>query len=41
MLNSGRYLELYLAVGWAGAVIIPLYIRLCEAGSLKGLTRAI
>ena len=27
MLNSGRYLELYLAVGWAGAVIVPLNIR--------------
>jgi non-ribosomal peptide synthetase component F len=24
MLNGGRYLELYLAVGWAGAVIVPL-----------------
>jgi long-chain acyl-CoA synthetase len=27
MLNSSRYLELYLAVGWAGAVIVPLNIR--------------
>jgi long-chain acyl-CoA synthetase len=27
MLNSNRYLELYLAVGWAGAVIVPLNIR--------------
>ncbi|MGA2842986.1 MAG: AMP-binding protein [Steroidobacteraceae bacterium] len=27
MLNSGRYLELYLAMGWAGAVIVPLNIR--------------
>jgi long-chain acyl-CoA synthetase len=27
MLNSGRYLELYLATGWAGAVIVPLNIR--------------
>jgi long-chain acyl-CoA synthetase len=27
MLNGGRYLELYLAVGWAGAVIVPLNIR--------------
>ena len=26
-LNSDRYLELYLAVGWAGAVIVPLNIR--------------
>jgi long-chain acyl-CoA synthetase len=27
MLNSSRYLELYLAVGWAGAAIVPLNIR--------------
>jgi long-chain acyl-CoA synthetase len=27
MLNSDRYLELYLATGWAGAVIVPLNIR--------------
>jgi long-chain acyl-CoA synthetase len=27
MLNSSRYLELYLAVAWAGAVIVPLNIR--------------
>jgi long-chain acyl-CoA synthetase len=27
MLNSSRYLELYLAVGWAGAVIVPLNVR--------------
>jgi long-chain acyl-CoA synthetase len=26
-LNSDRYLELYLAVAWAGAVIVPLNIR--------------
>jgi long-chain acyl-CoA synthetase len=26
-LNSDRYLELYLAIGWAGAVIVPLNIR--------------
>jgi len=26
-LNSDRYLELYLAAGWAGAVIVPLNIR--------------
>jgi long-chain acyl-CoA synthetase len=26
-LNSDRYLELYLATGWAGAVIVPLNIR--------------
>ncbi len=27
MLNSSRYLELYLAISWAGAVIVPLNIR--------------
>jgi long-chain acyl-CoA synthetase len=27
MLNSDRYLELYLAAAWAGAVIVPLNIR--------------
>jgi len=27
MLNSDRYLELYLATAWAGAVIVPLNIR--------------
>ena len=26
-LNSDRYLELYLAAAWAGAVIVPLNIR--------------
>jgi long-chain acyl-CoA synthetase len=26
-LNSDRYLELYLATGWAGAVVVPLNIR--------------
>src|ERR1700728_3340277 len=26
-LNSDRYLELYLAIAWAGAVIVPLNIR--------------
>jgi long-chain acyl-CoA synthetase len=26
-LNSDRYLELYLATAWAGAVIVPLNIR--------------
>ena len=26
-LNSDRYLELYLATGWAGGVIVPLNIR--------------
>src|SRR4051812_38145469 len=25
--NSDRYLELYLATGWAGGVIVPLNIR--------------
>ena len=27
MLNQDRYLELYLAVAWAGAVIVPVNIR--------------
>ena len=27
MLNQDRYLELYLAIAWAGAVIVPLNIR--------------
>jgi long-chain acyl-CoA synthetase len=27
MLNSSRYLEIYLALAWAGAVIVPLNIR--------------
>ena len=27
MLNQDRYLELYLATAWAGAVIVPLNIR--------------
>jgi len=27
MLNSDRYLELYLATAWAGAVVVPLNIR--------------
>src|SRR4029079_3395961 len=27
MLNSTKYLELYLAVAWAGAIIVPLNIR--------------
>jgi long-chain acyl-CoA synthetase len=26
-LNSDRYLELYLAIAWAGAVVVPLNIR--------------
>ena len=26
-LNSDRYLELYLAAGWSGTVIVPLNIR--------------
>ena len=26
-LNSDRYLEVYLATGWAGAVVVPLNIR--------------
>lgn len=31
MLNQDRYLELYLAVAWAGAVIVPVNIRWSEA----------
>ncbi len=31
MLNSDRYLELYLAVAWAGAVIVPVNIRWSHA----------
>ena len=27
MFNTSRYLELYIAAGWAGAVIVPLNIR--------------
>ena len=27
MLNSTRYLELYLAVAWAAAIIVPLNVR--------------
>ena len=27
MLNQDRYLELYLAIAWAGAVIVPVNIR--------------
>ena len=27
MLNQDRYLEIYLAVAWAGAVVVPLNIR--------------
>ena len=37
MLNSSRYLELYLAVGWAGAVIVPLNIRWSVAENLHAL----
>jgi acyl-CoA synthetase (AMP-forming)/AMP-acid ligase II len=27
MLNQDRYFELYLAIAWAGAVVVPLNIR--------------
>ncbi len=27
LLNSDRYVELYLAIAWAGAVVVPLNIR--------------
>jgi len=38
MLNSSRYLELYLAVGWAGAVIVPLNIRWSVGENRDALT---
>src|ERR1700694_342567 len=31
MLNSDRYLELYLGIAWAGAVIVPTNIRWSQA----------
>src|SRR5258705_2541483 len=31
MLNSDRYLELYLGIAWAGAVIVPTNIRWSRA----------
>ena len=31
MLNSDRYLELYLGIAWAGAVIVPTNIRWSHA----------
>src|SRR5690242_14428095 len=31
MLNQDRYLELYLAVAWAGAVIVPVNTRWSQA----------
>ncbi len=37
MLNSSRYLELYLAAGWAGAVIVPLNIRWAVAENQDAL----
>jgi acyl-CoA synthetase (AMP-forming)/AMP-acid ligase II len=33
MLNQDRYLELYLAIAWAGAVVVPLNIRWTAAGT--------
>jgi acyl-CoA synthetase (AMP-forming)/AMP-acid ligase II len=33
MLNSTRYLELYLAVAWAAAIIVPLNVRWSVASS--------
>ena len=36
-LNSDRYLEAYLAVAWAGAVIVPLNIRWSAAENLDAL----
>ena len=37
MLNSDRYLELYLGVAWAGAVIVPLNNRWSEAENQAAL----
>jgi long-chain acyl-CoA synthetase len=37
MLNSTRYLELYLAVAWAGAIIVPLNIRWSVAENRSAL----
>jgi long-chain acyl-CoA synthetase len=34
MLNQDRYLELYLAIAWAGAVVVPLNIRWSAAENL-------
>lgn len=36
-LNSGRYLETYFAVAWAGAVVVPLNIRWAVAENLDAL----
>jgi long-chain acyl-CoA synthetase len=37
MLNSDRYLELYLGIAWAGAVIVPTNIRWSQAEILDSL----
>lgn len=37
MLNSDRYLELYLGIAWAGAVIVPTNVRWSEAEILDSL----
>jgi long-chain acyl-CoA synthetase len=37
MQNSVRYLELYLAVGWAGAIVVPLNIRWSVAENRSAL----
>jgi long-chain acyl-CoA synthetase len=38
MLNQDRYLELYLAIAWAGAVVVPLNIRWTAQENLDCLT---
>jgi long-chain acyl-CoA synthetase len=38
MLNQDRYFELYLAIGWAGAVVVPLNIRWTAQENLDCLT---
>src|SRR5580698_3161817 len=35
--NSDRYLELYLATAWAGAVVVPLNIRWSHAETADAL----
>ncbi|MEZ0220687.1 long-chain-fatty-acid--CoA ligase [Tardiphaga sp. 1201_B9_N1_1] len=37
MLNSDRYLELYLGIAWAGAVIVPTNVRWSQAEILDSL----
>lgn len=37
MLNSDRYLELYLGIAWAGAVIVPTNVRWSQSEILDSL----